>query len=75
MWLLKTIATELLGLFIDDGSLVAAVLVWVLAIAIALRAGFLGPVTGAALLGIGLAVLLTENVMRSARTAKNKLQR
>lgn len=75
MWLLKTIATELLGLFIDDGSLVAAVLVWVLAVAIALRAGFLGSVTGAALLGIGLAVLLTENVMRSARTAKNKLQR
>lgn len=70
--LLKTIAMELLGLFVDDGTLVAAVLVWVLAVAIALRAGFLDPAIGAALLGIGLAVLLTENVIRSARTATNK---
>ncbi len=72
MRLLKTIAMELLGLFVDDGTLVAAVLVWVLAVAIALRAGFLDPAIGAALLGIGLAVLLTENVIRSARTATNK---
>ncbi len=72
MRLLKTIAMELLGLFVDDGTLVAAVLVWVLAVAIALRAGFLDPAIGAALLGIGLAVLLTENVIRSARTAPNK---
>ena len=70
--LLKTIATELIGLFIDDGSLVLAVLVWVLAVAMALRAGFLDPFMGAALLGIGLGVLLTENVIRSARTAMNK---
>ena len=69
--LLKTIATELVGLFIDDGSLVSAVMVWVLAVAIALRAGFLDPLVGAALLGIGLAVLLTENVIRSARTTMN----
>jgi len=69
---LKTIATELIGLFIDDGSLVLAVLVWVLAVAMALRAGFLDPFMGAALLGIGLGVLLTENVIRSARTAMNK---
>jgi len=69
---LKTIATELIGLFIDDGSLVLAVLFWVLAVAMALRAGFLDPFMGAALLGIGLGVLLTENVIRSARTAMNK---
>jgi hypothetical protein len=70
--LLKTIATELVGLFIDDGSLVSAVLVWVLAVALALRAGFLDPRIAAVLLGIGLAVLLTENIIRSARFAMNK---
>ena len=70
--LLKTIATELVGLFIDDGSLVSAVLVWVLAVAIALRAGFFDPLIGAALLGIGLGVLLAENVIRSARTTMNR---
>jgi hypothetical protein len=75
MWLLKTIALELLSLFIDDGSLVAVVLVWVLAVAVALRVGFLDPLIGAALLGAGLAALLAENVMRSARTATNKRQR
>lgn len=75
MRLLKTIAAELLGLFIDDGSLVAAVLIWVLAVAMALHVGILNPLIGAALLGIGLAVLLTENVIRSARTATNKLRR
>jgi len=73
--LLKTIAAELLGLFVDDGSLVAAVLVWVLAVAIGLHAGFLDPVIGAVLLGIGLAALLTENVIRSARIAINKARR
>jgi len=72
--LLKPIATELVGLFIDDGSLVFAVLVWVLAVAVALRAGFLDPLMAAALLGIGLGVLLAENVMRSARNAMNKSQ-
>lgn len=72
---LRTIAAELVGLFIDDGSLVAAVLVWVLALTIALRAGLIHPVTGGALLGVGLAVLLAENVVRSARTAKNQRQR
>ena len=74
MRLLKPIATELVGLFIDDGSLVFAVLVWVLAVAVALRAGFLDPLMAAALLGIGLGVLLAENVMRSARNAMNKSQ-
>ena len=72
MRLLKTIAAEILGLFVDDGSLVAAVLVWVLAVAIALHVGLLDPLIGAALLGIGLAVLLTENVIRSARATMNK---
>jgi hypothetical protein len=75
MRLMKTIAAELLGLFVDDGSLVAAVLVWVLGVAIALHAGVLDPVIGAELLGIGLAVLLTENVIRSARIAATKPRR
>jgi hypothetical protein len=75
MQLLKAIAAELFGLFIDDASLVAAVLVWVLAVAIALRASVLHPGIGAVLLAIGLAVLLTENVVRSTRAATNDPRR
>ena len=72
MQLLRATAAELVGLFIDDGSLVVAVLVWVLAVAIALRVDILNPVIGAALLAIGLAVLLIENVVRAARTVTNR---
>lgn len=69
MQLVKAIAAELFGMFIDDRSLAVAVLVWVLAVAIALRVGFRYPVIGAVTLSTGLAVLLTENVVRSARAA------
>jgi hypothetical protein len=69
MRLVKAIAAELFGMFIDDRSLAVAVLVLVLAVAIALRVGFRYPVIGAVALSTGLAVLLTENVVRSARAA------
>lgn len=56
---------ELLGLFVDDGSFAAALIVWVLA------AGFLLPLmltphwTGPVFFA-GVAVILIENVRRSA---------
>ena len=65
-WLLDA-ARELVGLFIDDGSLAIAVLAWVAIVALALpalpiRSGWL-----AVALFAGLAFILAENVLRAAR--------
>ncbi len=65
---LRTIIQELIGLFIDDGLFAAAVVVW------AALVGFVAPVAGipamwrAALLFVGLAVILVESVVRRARS-------
>jgi hypothetical protein len=67
MKLLNTVLAELLGLFVDDGSLVLAVAAWVIAAVLCLRAEWLGPASVAVLLAVGIAVLLAENVLRSAR--------
>jgi hypothetical protein len=63
----KTIAAELIGLFIDDGSLAAAVIAWIVVSALALHIGLIGPRAAAIALGVGLAALLAENVRRAAR--------
>jgi hypothetical protein len=60
-------ARELIGLFVDDGSLALAVLAWV---AIAVLAFPALPISGgwlAVALFAGLALILIENVLRSAR--------
>jgi len=60
-------ARELVGLFVDDGSLAIAVLVWV---AIAVLAFPALPVDGgwlAVALFAGLALILVENLLRTAR--------
>jgi hypothetical protein len=67
MKLLKSMLTELLALFVDDGSLVLAVIAWVVGGVLFLRAQLLDPESEAVLLAVGIAVLLAENVLRSAR--------
>jgi hypothetical protein len=67
MTLLRTIFSELWGLFVDDGNLVVAVIAWILADAICLRAHVLEPVLAAILLPVGIVLLLRETVIRSAR--------
>ena len=65
-WIVNA-ARELIGLFIDDGSLAVAVLVWVAITVLAFPAL---PVDGgwlAIALFIGLAVILVENLLRTAR--------
>lgn len=69
MKLLKTVATELFGLFVDDGSFVLAVLAWAVVGVICLRSHLVDPRLEAVLLFLGLAALLAENVARSARRA------
>ena len=67
MKLLRTAFSELLGLFVDDGSFVLAVIAWVLGGAICLRIRMITPPVEAVLLFIGIIVLLAENVARTAR--------
>jgi hypothetical protein len=66
MRLIRTMVSELLALFVDDGSLVLSVLAWVLVDVICLRLRLLDPASGAVLLGVGIAVLLAENIARTA---------
>ncbi|HZB90720.1 MAG TPA: hypothetical protein VE397_04710 [Stellaceae bacterium] len=63
---LSAILKEIAGLFVDDGSLALAVLVWVALVALLAR---LAPAAGweGAVLFLGLAALLAENTRRSAR--------
>jgi hypothetical protein len=63
---LKSIAREVFGLFVDDGSFAIAILVWAaLAVVVLPR----GPWTGPALFA-GLALILIESVLRFARKPK-----
>ena len=64
---LKSIAREVFGLFVDDGSFAVAILVWVVlagcgAAAVAPAARWTGPALFA-----GLALILIESVLRFAR--------
>lgn len=67
---LKTIGRASLGLFVDDGSLAAAILIW-LVLAWLGHASF--HLTGSwqgVLLFAGLALILVENACRRARTPR-----
>ena len=64
---LKSALTELIALFVDDGSLVLAVIAWLVVGVVCLRTRWFDPVSVAVLLALGIGVLLLENVLRSAR--------
>ena len=64
---LRTVWDELLGLFVDDGSLAAAILVLVGLVAVLRDMGAVGGPVGGGLLFGGLVLILLENVRRSAR--------
>ncbi len=69
MNVLRAIISEFIGLFIDDGLLATAVAL------LAVLVGLVAPVAGipavgrAALLFVGLAVILVESVLRGARSS------
>jgi hypothetical protein len=64
---LISILREVFGLFVDDGSLAIAVLAWIGIVAFALPALGLPASMRAIILFIGCALILAENVARSAR--------
>ena len=65
-WILAA-ARELVSLFVDDGSLVVAVLAWVALATLAFPALPIDRGWLAVALFAGLALILTENVLRAAR--------
>jgi hypothetical protein len=67
MGVLKTIFTEFLALFVDDGSLALAILGWLLIFGWVLRPLLYDPLAGSAILVGGLLVILVANVLKSAR--------
>lgn len=63
---LKTIAREVFGLFVDDGSFAGAILLWLLiALVVFPRVAAVGHWAGIALFA-GLACILVESVLRFA---------
>ena len=63
----KTAWSEFIGLFVDDGSLAAAVLIWIGAAWLLLPRLGLPPHWSTPILFIGLAVILVESAVRRAR--------
>jgi membrane protein implicated in regulation of membrane protease activity len=63
---LRSIAREIAGLFVDDGSFAVAILVW-LAVALALARVFADERWVCCALFAGLAIVLIESVLRFAR--------
>lgn len=63
----RAAARELIGLFVDDGSLAAAVLVWVAVVVLAFPAMPIDSGWLAATLFVGVAAILVENLLRAAR--------
>ena len=68
MTFLRSVLAELFGMFVDDGSLAIAILAWVAVIALLQWSALIAPGLLGAVLFLGLAVLLLENVLRRARS-------
>lgn len=62
----RLIVKELLGLFVDDGSLALAILALIAILAGLFLAGLMSPFLGGVLLALGCAAILVENVLRAA---------
>jgi hypothetical protein len=64
---LKAVAAELIGLFVDDGSLALAVLGTVLLVAVLAHVFPESPAIAGGALMLACIAILAENVLRSAR--------
>ena len=64
---MKTIAAEVFGLFVDDGSFAVALLVWVALTALLLPHIDVSPWAKGPILFAGLAAILVESAVRRAR--------
>jgi hypothetical protein len=64
---LHPVLAELLGLFVDDGSLALAALLLVAVVAVLAKLAMAPPILIGALLAIGCLAILIESVLRAAR--------
>ncbi|UDL86947.1 hypothetical protein LGH82_17140 [Mesorhizobium sp. PAMC28654] len=69
MNVIRLVAKEFFGMFVDDGSLALLALVLVAAIAVAVKLLALPPLLGGALLLVGCLAILLQSVRRAARGA------
>jgi hypothetical protein len=68
--ILRTALTELIGLFIDDGSLALFSVILIAAITAAVKVLGLPPFVGAVLLLIGCIVILADSVRRAVKARR-----
>lgn len=68
---LKLVFTELVGMFVDDGSLALFATLLIAGIAALVKLAGLAPEWGAVLLLLGCLALLTESTQRAARRQKS----
>ena len=64
---MRSVGSELWGLFVEDGSLAAAIVVWLTVVLLGVRRVGWGTRWGGVALFAGLALVLIENVLRYAR--------
>ena len=69
---LKTVWSELIGLFVDDGRFAIAIVLWLGACWLALPRIGLPPPLPPAILFAGLVVILAESAMRLAQASSPK---
>ena len=67
MKIIKTIGAEIFGLFIDDGSLAIAIVIWLAGAGIIIPHLIISPLFKGVILFIGLTVIPVENAIRCAR--------
>ena len=70
MSVIRLVAREFLGMFVDDGNLALLALVLVAAVASAVKLLALPPLLGGALLLVGCLAILLQSVRRAARATK-----
>ena len=70
MSLIRLVAREFFGMFVDDGNLALLALVLVAAVAAAVKLLALPPLLGGALLLVGCLAILLQSVRRAARAIK-----
>jgi hypothetical protein len=71
----RVILGGITGLFVDDGSLAAAIIVWNSCCIAAHKLFDIAPIWSGAGFCIGLAAILIENVRRSARNLRRPAQK
>jgi hypothetical protein len=67
---LKSIAREVFGLFVDDGSFAIAILIWLAVAAGVMRWLVAADRWGGPVLFAGLAIVLVENILRFSRGSR-----